>query len=95
MATFIMTGRYSGESVKQISSERTARAGRIVEQCGGKITGAWATLGATDVLLIAEFPGVGEAMKASVGLNEALGIAFSTVPALRVEEFDKLLGKKS
>lgn len=45
--------------------------------------------------MIVEFPGVGEAIRASVALNKALGIAFSTVPAIRVEEFDKLVGIKA
>ena len=51
----------------------------------------YATMGKTDILVIAEFPGIKEAMKASVELNKALGISFSTVPALRIEEFDKLV----
>lgn len=93
MTTFIMTGKYSAESVKQISGERTVKAGQIVQQCGGTIVGGYATLGDADLLVIAEFPGVAEAMKASVGLNKALGISFSTTPALRIEDFDKLVGK--
>ncbi len=95
MATFIMTGKYSGDSVKKISGQRTKQANQIVQKCGGSIVGAYATLGKTDLLVIADFPGVGEAMKASVGLNQALGISFASVPALRVDDFDKLLGRKS
>ncbi|MEW6271197.1 MAG: GYD domain-containing protein [Thermodesulfobacteriota bacterium] len=91
MTTFIMTGKYSSESVKQISGERTVKANQIVQQCGGSIARAYATLGATDLLLIAEFPGVREAMRASVALQEALGISFATTPALPVEDFDKLI----
>jgi uncharacterized protein with GYD domain len=53
---------------------------------------AYATMGKTDVLAIVEFPGVSEAIKASVALNKALGISFSTVPAIYVEDFDKLVG---
>jgi hypothetical protein len=41
--------------------------------------------------VIVDFPGVREAMKASVGLNKALGISFATMPALPVEDFDKLV----
>ena len=94
MTTFIMTGRYSAESIKQISGERTTKAVQIVQQCGGKFVAAYATMGETDVLAIVEFPGVSEAMKASVALNKALGISFSTVPAIHVEDFDKLVGVK-
>ncbi len=95
MTTFIMTGRYSSEAIGRISGARTAKAIEIVQQCGGKIGAAYATMGDTDLLLIAEFPGVSEAIKASVGLNKALGISFSTAPAIRVEDFDKLVGGKA
>jgi uncharacterized protein with GYD domain len=94
VATFIMTGKYSAESIKRISSERTMKAIEIVEQCDGKLVAAYATMGDNDLLAIMEFPGVDEAIKASVALHEALGIAFSTVPAIRVEDFDKLVGAK-
>lgn len=91
MTTFIMTGKYSSESVKQISGDRTVKANQIVQQCGGSLVRAYATLGQADVLLIAELPGVREAMRASVALNEMLGISFATTPALPVEDFDKLI----
>jgi uncharacterized protein with GYD domain len=68
-----------------------SREARHFTQCGGKLVAAYATMGETDLLVIVEFPGVGEAIRASVALNKALGIAFSTVPAIRVEEFDKLV----
>ena len=91
MTTFIMTGKYSSDAVKLINAERTVKAKQILKQCGGNIVGAYATLGETDLLLIVEFPGVNEAMNASVGLNKALGISFTTIPALRIEDFDKLV----
>ena len=94
MTTFIITGRYSTEGIKQISVERTTKATEIAEQCGGKIVATYATMGETDLLAIMEFPDVHEAIKASVDLNRALGISFSSVPAIRIEEFDNLVGTK-
>ena len=94
MTTFIMRGRYTSESIKQISAERTTKANEIVKQCEGKIVAVYATLGDADLLVIAEFPGVNELIKASVALNKALGISFSSDPAITVEEFDKLVGGK-
>ena len=91
MAIFIMTGRYSAEAIKQISAKRTTKGTEIVRQCGGKLVAVYATMGKTDILVVAEFPGIEEAIKASVALNKALGISFSTVPALRIEDFDKLV----
>lgn len=95
METFIMTGKYSAGAVKQISHKRTVKANQIVRQCGGTIVGAYATLGEIDMLLIVEFPGCSEAIKASVALNKALGISFATRPAIRIEDFDKLVGNNS
>jgi uncharacterized protein with GYD domain len=92
---FIMTGKYSAGAVKQISHKRTVKANQIVRQCGGTIVGAYATLGEIDILLILEFPSCSEAIKASVALNKALGISFATRPAIRIEDFDKLVGNNS
>jgi len=90
MATFIMMGTYSPEAIKEISSERTAQATKIIEEAKGKLMSIYATMGDFDLLAVVEFPGIAEAIKASVNLNRALEIAFSTVPALGVEEFDKV-----
>ena len=55
---------------------------------------AYAVMGETDLLFITEFPGIAEAMKASIALNKKLGISFSTLPAVKVDEFDKLAAGK-
>lgn len=91
MLTFIMTGKYSAEATKQISAKRTTKGTEIVQQCGGKLVAVYATMGKADILVVAEFPSIEKAMKASVALNKTLGISFSTVPALNIEEFDKLV----
>ena len=95
MATFIMTGSYTTEAINQISAKRTTKAQEIVKKCGGKIVAAYATLGDTDLLAVMEFPSINDAIKASVALSKALEISFSTVPAIRIEEFDKLVGGKA
>jgi len=89
-----MRGKYSIDAVRLISGERTMKGNQIIQQCGGTMVGAYATLGDADILVIAKFPGVDEAMKASIGLNKALGISFATVPAIPVDDFDKLVGSK-
>ena len=94
MATFIMTGKLSADSVKLISAERTVQANRIFQQCGGAILSGYATLGETDFLVVAELPGIAEAMKVSIELNKALGISFVTMPALPIDDFDKLVAGK-
>jgi uncharacterized protein with GYD domain len=95
MSTFIMFGKYSIEAVKEISALRTAKANAVIEDLGGEIKGGYALLGETDILVIVNLPGVNEAMQASVELTKLLGIAFTTSPAVTVEEFDQLIESRS
>lgn len=60
---------------------------------GGKIQSAYALLGEKDLLLIVNFPNIEQAMKTSVALHKLMGIAFTTLPAVTVEEFDRMMGR--
>ena len=91
MATYILSGKYSSEAIKGISASRTEAARNLAKQFGGEITHMYALLGEKDILMIANFPGVEEAMKASVALSKSTGIAFSTHQAIPVDAFDKLM----
>jgi len=93
MATYIMFGKYSINSVKEISIERFKKATALIERCGGQPKAGYALLGDPDLVLIADFPGTKEAMKASVELTRQTDISFTTAPAMTIEEFDKLVGK--
>ena len=90
MSTFIMFGKFSTESIKNISAERTKKSAAIVKDCGGEVKAIYALLGDIDAVAIADFPDVKSAMKASVELSKLLGVSFTTAPALTAEEFDKL-----
>ncbi|MFH0814031.1 MAG: GYD domain-containing protein [Pseudomonadota bacterium] len=90
MATFILFGKYSTEALKKISAERTNKATNLIKKLGGKVSAMYALLGQYDLVLIADFPGTEEAMKASIALSKMTGIAFTTSPAVTVEQFDKL-----
>jgi uncharacterized protein with GYD domain len=90
MATFCLFGKYSSDALKEISAERTVKATALLDGLGGKVKDGYALLGKTDLVLIIDFPGVKEAMKASVELNKLLGISFTTSPAVTMEEFDQL-----
>jgi uncharacterized protein with GYD domain len=92
MSTYFMFGKYSHESVKQISAKRTQSAIRILEENGGKLKSGYALLGEIDLVIVADFPGNDQAIKASVALAKLLGVAFTTCPAVSMEEFDKLVG---
>ena len=91
MATFIMFGKYSQDSIKQISTQRTEDAIALIRNNGGEFKSGYSILGDTDLVMIVEFPDFKAAMKTSVGLSKMLGIAFSTAPAVTLDEFDSLM----
>ena len=91
MTTYMMFGKYSQDSVKQISTNRTAKAMELVKKNGGEIKAGYALLGKTDLVLLVELPDLGKAMKTSVALSKLLGISFTTSPVVSMDEFDKLM----
>ncbi len=90
MAKFVMLGKYSVDALKGISAERTQKGVELIEKSGGKVISKLALLGRYDLLLIVDFPGINEAMKASIALTKSTGIGFNTCAAVSVEELDKL-----
>ena len=92
MAKFLMLGKYSSEAVKGISAERTKKGVGVIEKAGGKVDYMYAMIGVYDLALVVDFPGLKDAMKASIALTNATDIGFTTMPAITVEEFDKMVG---
>jgi uncharacterized protein with GYD domain len=90
MQTFFMFGKYSSDSLKGISQDRTKQTKALIEKHGGKLKDIYVMLGQYDLVLIVELPSVEEAMKVSVLLNKLSDICFSTSPALPVEKFDQI-----
>ena len=86
-----MFGKYSSDALKGINPKRTKAAEEVINKFGGKIESMYALLGERDLVVIFTIPGVEQAMKASAALSKMTGIAFTTCPALPVEEFDKLM----
>ena len=93
MSTFFMLGKYSSEGLKGISAGRTDKALKIIKKFGGEVKSMYALLGEIDLVFILTFPDVEKAMQASVALNKLTGISFTTLPAVTVEEFDKVMSK--
>jgi uncharacterized protein with GYD domain len=87
-----MLGKYTVEAVKGIAKERTPKVKSTIEQAGGKVQSMYALLGGYDLAFIVDFAGTEAAMKASIALTKLTGIAFTTQPAVSVEEFDKVVG---
>ena len=93
MATFIMCGKYSTEAIKGISAERTTKGVDLIKKFGGEVQGMYALLGEKDLIFITTFPGIEQALQASVALAKLTGIGFTTSPAVTVEAFDKLVAQ--
>lgn len=90
MSTFFLFGNYSREAVKGIAAKRTARAEAVIAGFGGKLKSVYALLGEYDLVIIAELPGVQEAMHVSVEISKETGILFKTAPAITVADFDNM-----
>lgn len=93
MPIFMFFGKYSSESLKGISSERTDRAVNLIKKNGGKVISMYAVLGEHDLVFTLDFPDAEKALATSVELNKLTGISFTTSPVVEVEKFDKLIGK--
>jgi uncharacterized protein with GYD domain len=91
MATFVLLGQYTTDSVKQISAKRSKQAMEVVKKFGGKVIEGYALLGENDILLLLEAKDIQRAMQISVGLTKLLDIGFTTSPAVGMEEFDNLM----
>ena len=91
MAKFFMYGKYTKEAIGAISVDRTNKALDVITKAGGKVNLMYALLGKYDIVLITDFPGVAEVMKASIALNKLTNISFTRFPAIPIEEFDKAI----
>lgn len=91
MTTFVMLGRMSAGSAKDISPQRTVDALALIKKHGGELKAGYAMLGKYDLVMILELPNKEQAMKTSVGLSRLLGATFTTSPAITFDEFDKLI----
>ena len=91
MATYIMMGKYSERAYEGISSARTQKALDLAKKLNGEIKSIHVLLGEYDLHIIAEFPGMKEAISASVALQKLTGISFTTSEAITAEEFDSFL----
>lgn len=91
MHTFIMLGKYSFDAVHAMSPNRTKEAVVAIKKYGGEVLSMYALLGEKDLIFAVTFPGIEQAMKASVALSKMTGISFTTSPAVTVGEFDKMM----
>ena len=93
MATFFMFGKYSSEALKEMGAERTEKAANLIKKFGGEVNSMYALLGEQDLVLIVDFPEVEQVIKASVALTKMTGVSFTSLPAVAVEDFDKMIAE--
>lgn len=91
MSTFLMLGKYSPGALKEITAERTNNAINLIRKLGGEVHSMYALLGEKDLAFIVNFPSIEMGMKASIALSKQTGISFTTLPAVAVEDFDKMM----
>ena len=94
MTTFFMFGKYTTESIRKISADRTQQAVNEIRKMGGEVNAMHVLLGEYDLVICVKLAGIEDAVKASVALAKLTGIAFTTCPAVEVEAFDRLVGGK-
>jgi len=80
------------DAVRGIQAERTKKVTELIEKDGGKVIAMYALIGRYDLAFIVDMPSNGALMKASIAVTKMTGIGFSSMPAMTVEEFDKLAG---
>ena len=93
MSIFIMFGKYTQDSLKNVSAQRTKKAVKIIEKNDGKVISMYAVMGEHDLVFTLDFPDAEKALAASVALNMMTGISFATSPVVDVEKFDRLISK--
>ncbi len=91
MATYLLFGSYTPESMKSVSAGRTDEALALIKKYGGEFKAGYALLGEVDLVVVLDLPDTERAMQTSAALTRLLGISFRTAPAVSIETFDKLM----
>ena len=89
MQTYLMLGKYTTESLRDISAARTDNAVKAIQQLGGEILLMHALLGPYDIAALVHFPNNVDAVLGSVAVSRMTGISFTTLPAVPVPDFDR------
>ena len=91
MNTFLMFGTFSTEAMRELSAAPTAEVQDLITKNGGEMVSAYMLLGEKDILLIVKLPQIEDVLKTSLALSKLLGASFSTIPAVSVEQFVKII----
>ncbi len=93
MATFIMLSKLTDEGRKTLKErpQRLAQVNKEIETMGGRVTAQYAVLGSYDFVNVVEAASNEVIARISVELGARGTIEVTTLPAMSVEEFTKML----
>jgi uncharacterized protein with GYD domain len=93
MATFITTLHFTEQGVKAVrdTCDRAATFQAAAEQMGGKVTGIYWTLGASDGVILWEAPNEATATAAMLHLGSLGNVRTQTARAFDAAEMQKVL----
>ncbi len=93
MATFIMLSKLTDEGRKTLKErpQRLAQVNKEIETMGGRVTAQYAVLGSYDFVNVVEAASNEVIARISVELGARGTIEVTTLPAMNIDEFTKIL----
>lgn len=97
MPTYLMLSTLTPQGVQTLKANpsRLREVNRDVEELGAKVLHQWATLGEYDFVNILEAPDNETVARISVELGARGTVQLTTLPAIAVDEFTKMLKARS
>ena len=90
--TYLKTTAKGGETLKE-APQRIAQASQWIQAVGGRIIGAYATLGQYDYVYITEFPDTKAGVSVLVKAAMQGAVTTETVEAIPIEEFLQIVAQ--
>jgi uncharacterized protein with GYD domain len=96
MATYIMLSTLTDEGRRTLKErpERLQEVNREIEAMGGRVTQQYAVLGGYDFINVIEAPDNETVARISVELGARGTVTLTTLAAMPIDEFTKMLQKK-
>ncbi len=94
MATYILLSTLTDEGRKTLKErpERLNAVNKEIEEMGGRVTAQYAVLGGYDFVNVVEAPSNEVIARISVELGARGTVQITTLPAIAVDTFTKMLG---
>jgi uncharacterized protein with GYD domain len=95
MPTYVMLVKWTEQGIQKVKDlpDRLQAAGKLIESNGGKITGAYITMGEYDMVVVAEGPTDEAATASSLAIAGRGYVRTTTMRAFTPAEFAEILKK--